>query len=361
MYIAVNHLQLDSGSFMPFLYQKLATGGTGSVLRSDGPDYCRTAFAARPPQRRKAASAAGAPRPITPPWIKILKDNERRVRKGPSDVLYMASSRGSISRLGNQLSQYASLFGIAWRNGRVPLWSDGPSQARDYFNTRFVIDRNNSIHENPVSNFTSFVEVEASVYDNRTESLPKRNITLVGCYHSWKYFQEVEDQLRVDLTFKDDVIQKAENFLNSTVPDEWRGLDFVRVFIHVRRTDLAINSSVEWGWPIASSEYFNRSMDYFRQCLQRVQFVVLSDDIWWCKKNVLGPDVVYSVGNQPVVDMAIASLCDHAIISAGSFGMWAAWFADGVTITQKDLPLPGSLLDRTFRREDFYKPHYIAM
>ena len=47
--------------------------------------------------------------------------------------------------MGNQLFNYASLFGIAWRNGRVPLWPDGPSLVRKAFNIRIPIDVNNAI------------------------------------------------------------------------------------------------------------------------------------------------------------------------------------------------------------------------
>ena len=67
-------------------------------------------------------------------------------------------------------------------------------------------------------------------------------------------------------------------------------------------------------------------MSHFTDCLgDHVQFVVISDDPGWCRKNIKAANIVFSVGHSPAVDMAIASLCDHAIITAGSYGWWAAW------------------------------------
>ena len=102
-------------------------------------------------------------------------------------------------------------------------------------------------------------------------------------------------------------------------------------------------------------------MSYFADCLERVQFVVLSDDPTWCKRHVRARNVVYSTVNSPAVDMAIASLCDHAIITVGSYGWWAAWFADGITITQKNVPRNGSALVKRLRRDDYYKPQWIGL
>ena len=76
---------------------------------------------------------------------------------------------------------------------------------------------------------------------------------------------------------------------------------------------------------------------------------------------MVGKNVVYSSRKSPTDDMAIASLCDHAIITIGSFGWWVAWFAGGVTITQKNFPTPESPLLRKLSRQDYYKPEWVAL
>jgi len=104
-------------------------------------------------------------------------------------------------------------------------------------------------------------------------------------------------------------------------------------------------------------------MSYFSDCLERVQFIVLSDGMAWCQKHLSGPNVVFATGHEhtAAVDLAIASLCDHGIITIGSFGWWAAWLTNGVVITNKDVPRPHSPLSKRIPRQDYYKPDWIAL
>ena len=138
-------------------------------------------------------------------------------------------------------------------------------------------------------------------------------------------------------------------------------MDFERVVVHVRRADYATLELTRRGWTQPSLQYFERAISYFTECLERVQFVVLSDDISWCQVHLSAPEMVFASEHPAAVDLAIASMCDHAIITIGSFGWWAAWLADGVTITNKEFPRPHSLLTRRMRREDYYKTDWIAL
>lgn len=204
-------------------------------------------------------------------------------------------------------------------------------------------------------------EDHACMYDQKFEQLPARNVSLSTFLQSYKYFQQVEDQLRRDLTFKPHVLNMAYQWLELQTPAKWRGLKFVRVMIHIRRQDYAPPPRIQNGWSIPTADYVRRSASYFVECLERVQFVVLSDDPAWCIKNINVTDTVFSIGHRPIFDMAVASLCDHAIISIGTFGWWAAWFANGITITPKETPIKGTTLAKMFRRDDYYKPQWIGL
>jgi len=203
--------------------------------------------------------------------------------------------------------------------------------------------------------------VGAGRYDIRFEQLPKRNVSLSGYLQSYKYFQQVEDQLRVDFTFHSSILESARRWLEKQTPDSWRTKPFVRVLIHVRRRDYNRPHMVHRGYPTPTADYFRRAMLYFTECLERVLFVVLSDDISWCIKHLNASHIVHSKGHSPIVDLAISSLCDHAIITIGSYGWWAAWFANGITITQKNFPRSGSAVRNIFRRMDHYKPEWIGL
>ena len=225
----------------------------------------------------------------------------------------------------------------------------------------YLLIRQNVCVQSWQSSALRLKEVSAAAYDESFEQLPERNVSLSYFLQSYKYFRDVEDQLRVDLTFKRSVSDTARRWLDNQTPEKWTAVEFARVVIHVRRKDYAQLKHEVDGWPTPTTDYFRRSMSYFTDCLDRVQFVVLSDDFAWCRKHINATDIVYSSGHSPIVDMAIASLCDHAIITIGSYGWWAAWFANGVTITQKNLPRNGSWLARRLHRDDYYKPEWIGL
>jgi len=200
-----------------------------------------------------------------------------------------------------------------------------------------------------------------AIYGNKTERLPAFNHSLSVFLQSWKYFHHVEDQLRIDLTFQTAIMDRAQRFMEAATLLAWRDRDFLKVVIHIRRGDYNTHGQRKFGWSEPEPDYFNRSMAYYCACHPRVLFVVLSNDMRWCRRNVVGDHVVYSTGKTPIEDMAIASLCDHAIITVGTYGWWAAWFSGGVVVTQKNFPTPRSPLLRKLSRQDYYKPEWVAL
>jgi len=79
----------------------------------------------------------------TPPWsfnATIRSDK----------VLYLWASEAGTHRLGNRLFDYASTYGIAWRNGRLPILPDPGNVSQEYdlarfFNLRMPVDQGNRI------------------------------------------------------------------------------------------------------------------------------------------------------------------------------------------------------------------------
>jgi len=69
------------------------------------------------------------------------------------------------------------------------------------------------VEQKPETNCTTLRERGSGVYNTRSEDLPKRNICLTEFTQSYKYFYEAEDQLRVDMTFNDSILDKAREFL----------------------------------------------------------------------------------------------------------------------------------------------------
>ena len=110
-----------------------AEAGLTSPSAVTSPAQCDAILA----RRRPLSTLPTSP----PPWQLLLNDTTRR----NATRLYVHVRAAQTRRLGNQLFNYASLFGIAWRNNRIPLWPDARTQLRSAFNLRIPIDRQNTI------------------------------------------------------------------------------------------------------------------------------------------------------------------------------------------------------------------------
>jgi hypothetical protein len=103
-------------------------------------------------------------------------------------------------------------------------------------------------------------------------------------------------------------------------------------FVHVRRTDYLIPSTVAYHGNV-SREYYAAAMEFIRSRYPHVRFYIFSDDPGWSYENFPGCRVVDH--NKPGSgetgpgreheDLHLMSLCKHAIIPNSSFGWWAAW------------------------------------
>jgi len=262
-------------------------------------------------------------------------------------------------RLGNQLFAFGAVFGVAHHNKRNPVAArDTWDHLSRYFDITMPVDNLNQT----LSKFDTIFESDCHVPIEETKALRQRNVSIGYYLISRIYFKDVEKELRSELLFKESVLEVAVKFLNRSLPPTWNGTSFVRVVIHVRRDDLLKLQRGDKGWVDLSPEYFRRAMSYFRQCYERVQFVVLSDDIEWCKKNITGPEIIYSEGHSPGEDLAVSSLCDHAIITYGTFSMWSAWFADGITLRPHTPVAPNSTEDLRNKKEaNAFPPDNILM
>jgi len=277
---------------------------------------------------------------------------------------------GKQGRLGNHLYQYASLLGIARRYNRTPIWARGDIELEDIFKIKMLIDKNNIISKSNDSKFVmSPDEKYPPCYLNWTESLPNqtlpnRNVSMAGYFQNRLYFNNVERELRTHFTFTDSIINQARSILNDATRNLWNYSSIERnnktyVAIHVRRGDYIDQRIINEGWVQPNASYYQHSMEYFNTRYSNVAFLLFSEDIQWCRKNILATNLVYIEGNSRAIDLAVASLCDHAVVTIGSFGQWIAWFINGVTVRPRNLPTPGS---KEFKRMidcgncDYYFP-----
>lgn len=139
---------------------------------------------------------------------------------------------------------------------------------------------------------------------------------LAGFWESRRYFEEVADAIRSDLTVVDPLDGK-----NAEVAEQID--EALAVGVHVRWGDL-----VDIGGAL-SGEYYERAAAALEDVLDDPSYFVFSNDPDWAEANLdLGPDVTYvrhNDGSTDYEDLRLLSRCDHQVIANSTFSWWGAW------------------------------------
>ncbi|XP_064609869.1 galactoside alpha-(1,2)-fucosyltransferase 2-like [Liolophura sinensis] len=266
----------------------------------------------------------------------------------------------SEGRLGNHLFKFASMFGIARSKGLVPLLQRDSLLVR-VFELNGIIKVDNRLCES----FVKHRDIRDSAYDSASVDFSNAtDIALQGYFQSWKYFKASENELRRKLRIKSNLVANASEKLERSIKEQLGSVSLGEktfVGIHVRRGDYLASKTVEYGYVVATREYLQRATDFFRSRFNRVIFVVCSEDLGWCKKNVRGGDVVFIEGQSAELDFTTLTLCNHTIMTVGSFGWWSAWLTNGITLYYKHQFRQGSDLSKVYNLSTYFPPEWIAM
>jgi len=298
-----------------------------------------------------------------------------RPPKAAKPRLFVTCECGYERRLGNTMFSFAAAIGIARLNNLTAI-VERVSPLVETFRILepISIDMDNTMAYTSV-NYLEYGR-RGSAYDRGTRNLfavigsQRNHVRLLGYFQSWRYFDSVADRVRQNFVFHEHTLIEAKSFLSSVEPavQKESGIDFVRVGVHVRRGDMISEEKRSYGYTIATPDYFQSAMKYFAGHYSYVQFIVCTDDLEWCHKNLpaaadIGSNVniVFSEYGSPKVDLAILAHCNHTIMSVGSFGWWAAWLANGTTIYYADWPRPFSKLEYHVNKDEYFPKHWIPM
>ncbi|XP_067653226.1 galactoside alpha-(1,2)-fucosyltransferase 1-like [Haliotis asinina] len=253
-----------------------------------------------------------------------------------------------FGRLGNLMFEYASLLGIAFRNGKRPF-----VKPDNILNTVFKL----SFVENWDTKYWLHIsETKYAGYSPEFENLPAGNYVMGHYLQSWKYFEPFREQIMKEFSFSDpyEMLRRkifhlyTSSFKNRTV-----------VGLHVRRTDMTEQN--EEGYTEAPVSYMYKAVQHMRETFRNPVFLIASDDKDWCRRNLDSEDMILMETTNPFVDFGALVLCDHMIMTVGTFGWWAAWLINGHTVYYKGYPKPGGRLKSQFVKEDYFMPHWIPM
>jgi hypothetical protein len=275
---------------------------------------------------------------------------------------------GENGRLGNQLFQYAALKGLATKNGYEMKIPD--PQTMSWHGQTCLLDKFNIecdyLTQSDVNTLKNLYEEPSwKQYDSNFFSVPD-NTTIDGYYQSIFYFEHIEEQIKKELTPKNEYLDNAMNYI-----------DFLKekhqceiVSVHVRRGDNMTNGQtglIQAFQPGGMYEtYFKEAKKVFEE--KNVKFLVFtggqrfnednSVDIQWCKQFFGEDGFLFSEGQEQIDDYCRIMSCDHNILShASSFGWWAAYVN----------PNPNKIVvapewyhpdEPTLKREKFYPKEY---
>ena len=143
---------------------------------------------------------------------------------------------------------------------------------------------------------------------------------------------KLKPRLLKNFKLRDKYIKMANDTINKIVKKK----NFIPVGIHVRKGDY-IEYEKGKNLPHLSADFYVKSMNVFKKKLgKKAVFLLITDDIKWCKENLpkrkdlfIVSDPTKSKENGVGHDLAIMSLCQHSIVSRGTFSRWAKVLAGG--------------------------------
>lgn len=275
-------------------------------------------------------------------------------------VGYITATHAGTTRLGNLMFMYATMLGVAEKLHKRPVFDIGK------LSSTFELTAPLGYIENRLGSFVEhYTEYgrRASAYDREVFSLEGENIMLHGYWQSWKYFEHVKVKIRTEFRFKKNI----ETIILGTI-EEIRIQHPNRkiIGIHVRRGDMAEGDKYEFGYTVAPASYIKKAMAFMEmKHSSNVVYVVASDDLRWCNKNIkkrfINKIVLLSPFRDVKLDMALISHCDHVIITVGTYGWWGAWLANGTTTYYSKWPRPNSQLEYQVEKKDYFPPNWVAL
>ena len=254
---------------------------------------------------------------------------------------------GRLGRIGNQMFQYAALRGIAANNNTnfcLPKWdnevNDGlgnmlKTELFDCFKMKSVNNSNIQLIDFTVVPESGF-NFDEKVFNCGDE------VSLWGFFQSEKYFKNVEETIRRDFEFHDEILTPCYDMMQGF-------LEGGRVVgLHIRRTDYLSNPNHHFV-----------GLNYYREALSKfsdnTQILIFSHDSQWCHDQELFSDdrFMISENDSGYVDMCLMSMCTDFIIGNSSFSWWAAWLGN-----RGEVIAPKNWFPDDKDTSDLYCPHW---
>ena len=158
-------------------------------------------------------------------------------------------------------------------------------------------------------------------FDPEVASLPD-GVCLEGYWQSERYFAQVADRVRHDLTLEKPPAGRDAELLAEIAAGN-------AVSLHVRRGDYVTDPAASATHGVCPLDYYRRAIAFIAERVADPVFFLFSDDPEWTRANLdLGGAATLVDHNGPDrghEDLRLMSHCDHHIIANSSFSWWGAW------------------------------------
>ena len=232
-------------------------------------------------------------------------------------------------RLGNQLFEIATTLGFARFCGHQAAISTWKYQSYFQLQGLTILEKDSHYRDQPVlmpgtqilvyeRGERDWFRCMLKEYAFFAQSPDSVTIDLRGLFQCYQNFQHCEEELLTSvLAFRPEF--KAAVLQKQPIPQK-------ACAIHVRRTDFLE----------IPDHFYVLPLYYYQQAIQAMlsetdceHFVVFSDDIEWCRENVLpllsGQSVTFSEGLSDIEDLCAMASCDYHIIANSTYSWWGSY------------------------------------
>ena len=147
---------------------------------------------------------------------------------------------------------------------------------------------------------------------------------LVGYWACEKYYADIMDRLREDISFP----LSADSELQARNDETVRRMEGTcSVSVHIRRGDYLDEINRELFGGICTEIYYEKAMEYMKNRFPDAKFFLFSDDISYVKEHFQGEQyqiIDWNYGKDSFYDMMLMSRCRHNICANSTFSFWGA-------------------------------------
>lgn len=239
---------------------------------------------------------------------------------------------GNLGRLGNQMFEFAALYGIAAKHNYECCIPPRDCKGIENYSLHECYDLKD-INVGFLQTDTLLAERFFHFDEELFENCPD-NTSLYGFFQSEKYFKHVEKDIKKLFTFRKEYLDPCLEMISGFDNQE-------PIMLHVRRGDpnLVDPRGFKWAYVNCSDQHPVQPIEYYQEALAHFDkdqpVIVFSDSPEWVKEQkffssdrfyVSEPEEKYSDGSYtPYLDLCLMSLCSHAIIANSSMSWWGAW------------------------------------